>query len=110
MEIKLYSFEEALQKLKNKEMPLLIRAKHMEADFENKCVLLYRTERYFGISNSQISGVPDILVQTTIGADHYRTTSSAKLESGDVFACDYIDTSEWEMIDTKDEYDKKFRQ
>lgn len=109
MDIKLYSFEEALQKLKNKEMPMLIRAKYMEADFANKCILLYRTDKYVAFSNSCISGVPDVLMQTTIGEDGYRTASYAQIESKDILACDYIDSSEWELFDTKDEYDEKFR-
>lgn len=46
MDIKLYSFSESLDKLKKKEIPMLVRAKYMKADFQNGCILLYNTEKY----------------------------------------------------------------
>lgn len=107
MEIKLYSFSEALEKLKNKEMSMLIRAKYMKADFLNKCILLYYTERYVSLQSSCISGIPDKLYQTTLNKDGTRTSTYAEIKSDDILAEDYIDTSEWKLFDYKDEYDKE---
>lgn len=109
MSIKLYSFDEALNKLKNKEMPMLIRAKYMKADFLNKCILLYYTEKYVSLQSSCISGVPNQLRQTVLNEDGTRTSTYAKIESDDILADDYIDSAEWKLFDTKNEYDKEIR-
>lgn len=109
MELKLYSFDEALKKLKNNEMPMLIRAKYLEADFINKCILLYSTKRYVSLGSSCVSGVPNTLRQTVLNEDLSRTTQYAKIESDDILAEDYIDTSEWKLFEYKDEYDKEIR-
>lgn len=51
MDIKLYSFSKALEKLKNKEISMLIRAKYMKADFQNNCIfaLRYRKICWFSL-------------------------------------------------------------
>lgn len=60
MNIKLCSFSEVLEKVKKKEIPVLIRTKYMEADFQNKCILLYRTEKYVELRGSCVSSNPDV--------------------------------------------------
>lgn len=106
MDIKLYTFSEALEKLKKKEMPMLIRAKYMKADFQNKCILLYQTERYIKLSGSCVSGNPNVLWQTILQKDGCRQSSYAKMESDDILAEDYIDTSDWTLFDYEEQYDE----
>lgn len=110
MDIKLYTFSEALEKLKNKEIPMLIRAKYMKADFQNRCILLYKTERYVFLGNSCISGSPDILWQTILKENCSRTSSYAEIESEDILADDYIDTSTWTLCDYVEDYKKALLQ
>lgn len=105
MEIKLYTFSEALEKLKNKEIPMLIRAKYMKADFQNRCILLYKTEKYVGFHCSFISGNPDILWQTVQNDECRRTGSYARIDSEDILADDYVDTSTWTLCDYPKEYE-----
>lgn len=104
MDMKLYTFSEALEKVKKKEIPMLIRAKYMKADFQNRCVLLYRTERYVKLGGSCIYGSPDILWQTVLKDNGNRESSCAKISSDDILAEDYIDTSEWTLFDCEDQY------
>lgn len=106
MDIKLYSFSEALDKLKKKEIPMLVRAKYMKADFQNNCILLYNTEKYIGFHYNFISGHPDILWQTVLEANGTRTGCLAKIDSEDILADDYIDTSMWILCDYKEDYKK----
>jgi hypothetical protein len=105
MDIKLYSFNEALERLKKNEISMLIRAKHMKADFQNKCILLYSTERYISLGSSCISGKPDILWQTILDNEGNRESKLAYIESDDILAEDYIDTSQWTLCDTREKYD-----
>jgi hypothetical protein len=105
MEIKLYTFSEALEKLKNKEIPMLIRAKYMKADFQNRCILLYKTEKYVGFHYSFTSGSPDILWQTVQNDEGGRTGSYASIDSEDILAEDYVDTSTWTLYDYPKEYE-----
>lgn len=109
MDIKLYSFSEALEKLKNKEISMLIRAKYMKADFQNNCILLYDTEKYVCFHYSFVSGQPDILWQTILEEDGTRTGSYAKIESEDILAYDYIDTSAWTLCNYKQDYEKAIK-
>lgn len=102
--IKLYTFSEALEKVKKKEMSMLIRAKYMKADFQNRCILLYQTEKYVKLGSSCVSGKPDVLWQTILKDDGSRTSSYAKIDSDDILAEDYIDTSEWTICDYKNQY------
>ena len=106
MDIKLYTFSEALEKLKNKEIPMLIRAKYMKADFQNRCILLYSTEKYVGFHYSFTSGHPDILWQTIQNNEGGRTGSYARIDSEDILADDYVDTSTWTLCDYKQDYEK----
>lgn len=108
MEIKLYSFSEALEKLKNKEISMLIRAKYMKADFQNRCILLYGTKRYVSLSSSFVSGCPETLKQTVLHNDGNRTTSYAIIESDDILADDYIDTTQWTLFEYRKQYDEKY--
>lgn len=107
MEIKLYSFGEALEKLKKKEISMLIRARNMEADFQNRCILLYRTKRYISLSESCVSGNPNILWQTILNKDGSRTSSCAKIESSDILAEDYVDTTQWTLFEYEEQYDEE---
>lgn len=109
MDIKLYSFSESLDKLKKKEIPMLVRAKYMKADFQNGCILLYNTEKYVRFYNSFTSGEPDILWQTVLQNDGTRTGCLAKIDSEDILADDYIDTSTWVLCDYKQDYEKVIR-
>lgn len=107
--IKLYSFNEALEKLKNKEISKLIRAKYMVADFQNKCILLYRTEKYVELCGSCIDGKPDCLWQTVKSGQtsSYACISSyAYIGSDDILAEDYIDTTQWTLCETREKYDE----
>lgn len=106
MDIKLYTFSEALEKLKKREITMLIRAKHMDADFTNKSILLYNTSRYIGLGASCVSGSKDCLYQTVKNEKNERVTSYAKVESDDILAEDYIDTSQWTLYNYKNDYDK----
>ena len=106
MDIKLYTFGEALEKLKNKEIPMLVRAKYMKADFQNRCILLYLTDRYVYLGGSCVSGSPDILWQTVRNNEGGRTSSYARIDSEDILADDYIDTSTWILCDYKQDYEK----
>lgn len=103
MEIKLYSFSEALEKLKNKEITVLIRAKDMEADYQNRCILLYHSKRYITLHPSFTSGKPDILWQVVKNGNG-ATGSYAYIESKDILADDYIDTSTWTLCETSKDY------
>lgn len=105
MEIKLYTFSEALEKLKNKEIPMLIRAKYMKADFQNRCILLYKTEKYVCFHYSFTSGSPDILWQTVQNDEGGCTGSYARIDSEDILADDYVDTSTWTLCDYPKEYE-----
>ena len=104
--IKLYSFNEALEKLKNKEISKLIRAKYMDADFQNKCILLYRTEKYVELCGSCVAGKPDCLWQTVMKDKSGQTSSYAYIESDDILAEDYIDTTQWTLFETREKYDE----
>lgn len=106
MDIKLYTFSEALEKVKKKEMPMLIRAKYMKADFINKCILLYQTEKYVSFGGSFVSGNPDVLRQTILNKNGSRTSSYAEIESEDILAEDYIDTSDWTLFNYIDDYEE----
>ena len=106
IDIKLYTFSEALEKLKNKEISMLIRAKYMKADFQNRCILLYNTEKYVGFHYSFTSGSPDILWQTVLNNKGCRTDSYARIDSEDILADDSIDTSTWTLCDYKKDYEK----
>lgn len=110
MEIKLYTFSEALEKLKSKEIPMMVRAKYMKADFLNRCILLYNTERYISLGSSCISGSPDILWQTILKEDGSRTCSYARIDSDDILADDYINTSTWTLCEYKQDYEKVLNQ
>ena len=110
MDIKLYTFDEALKKLKDKEISMLIRAKYMKADFQNRCILLYRTERYVSLGGSCVSGSPDVLWQTTLKKDGGRESTYAKIESDDILADDYIDTSQWTLFEYQKQYDEEIRE
>lgn len=109
MDIKLYKFSEALEKVKKKEMSMLIRAKYMKADFQNKCILLYQTERYVKLGGSCVSGNSDILWQTILKEDGSRKSSYAKIESDDILAEDYVDTSDWTLIEDKNQYEEAIK-
>lgn len=109
MEIRLYTFSEALEKLKNGEISKLIRAKYMEADFINKYILLYYTKKYISLSNNVVDGKAKILTQTVLD-NGVQTTSYAKIESDDILAEDYIDTSDWTLIESKKDYNLKITQ
>lgn len=106
MDIKLYSFGEALEKLKKKEINLLVRAKHMDADFINKCILLHNTSRYISLGKSMVSGSQQCLWQTVKKENGERVASYAKVDSDDILAEDYIDTNQWTLCYYKEEYDK----
>ena len=105
MEIKLYTFSEALEKLKNKEIPMLIRARYMKADFQNRCILLYKTEKYVRLQYSFILGDPDVLWHTVKNDKGSYTSSYARLDSDDILADDYIDTSTWTLCNYPEEYE-----
>ena len=106
MDIKLYTFSEALEKLKNKEIPMLVRAKYMKADFQNRCILLYNKEKYVGFHYSFTFSSPDILWQTVQNNEGGRTSSYAQIDSDDILADDYIDTSTWTLCNYKQDYEK----
>lgn len=98
MDIKLYTFSEALEKLKKNEITRLIRAKYMDADFIHKCILLYNTSKYIAL------GTQYCLWQTTKNEKGERVSSYAKVDSDDILAEDYIDTSQWTLCNCKDDY------
>lgn len=107
MEITLYSFSEALEKLKKKEISALIRAKDMEADFINRCILLYETKKFVKLKPNWSSGKPDALYLSELKEkDNCLTTSLAYIKSDDILACDYIDTNEWTLFDSKKKYEE----
>ena len=106
MEIKLMSFSEAIDKLKKNELTILVRAKYMEADFTNRCILLYNTSKYITLGNSCASGSPCCLWQTIKKENGERSSSYAKVDSDDILAEDYLDTSQWNICYYKDDYDK----
>ena len=110
MEIKMYSFDEALKKLKAKEISMLIRAKYMKADFQKHCILLYQTDRYVYLDKSCCSGSPDMLWQTFLDRkSDVRTSSYAQIESDDILAEDYIDTNQWVLIKNQKQYDEEIK-
>ena len=107
MEITLYSFSEALEKLKKKEISALIRAKDMEADFINRCILLYNTKKFVKLKPNWSSGKPDALYLSEIKEkESVLTTSLAYIKSDDILACDYIDTNEWTLFDSQKKYEE----
>lgn len=107
--INLLSFEEALRKLKNNEMQILIRMKHAGVDYLNKSILLYNSKQYITLMSSGISGQPDCLYITRFDEIGNKHSSVAEIISEDILAEDYIDTSGWQVFKYSAEYDKKIR-
>lgn len=103
MDIKLLSFSEALELLKAEEIDLLLRAKHMEADFSKRCILLYLTDKYVTYGASCVKDRPDILWQS-IRENGKTVSSAACIETEDLLAEDYIDPRQWTVCKTEEEY------
>ena len=79
----------------------------MEADFINRCILLYDTKKFVKLKPNWCSGRPDALYLSKQKEKNAGlTTSLASIESEDILACDYIDTNEWTLFDDKKKYEE----
>lgn len=100
MEINIIPFGEALEKLKKKEMPVLVRMKYLDADYSNRCVLLYNTQKYLSLDDNT-------LYQNVLTEEINKVrTCRAKLDSEDLLADDYLDVSDWNVLFYKSQYEK----
>ena len=107
MQVTLFSFEEAFKKLKNKEIPYLIRIKDVVADFNNKHLLLYKCNKCYFLKWESVGEnyVQHMYVRTYTNSGYSETY--AKLESDDLLANDYMDISDWIIFKNKKEYNEE---
>lgn len=104
----LYSFGEAIEKVKSREMKTLIRAKWLEADYFQRVIKMWCTEHIL-LESSCISGRENYLRHWSRNNEGKMTGSYAKIGSDDILAEDYIDTNQWVLCNSVTEFDEKFK-
>lgn len=104
----LYSFGEAIEKIKRKEMKTLIRAKWIEADYFKRVIKMWCTE-HISLEDSCVSGVEDCLRHWSKNKEGGMTGVCAKIHSDDILAEDYIDSNQWILCNSIKEFDEKYR-
>lgn len=104
----LYTFGEAIEKIKSGEIKTLIRAKWLEADYLRRVIKMWCTE-HISLESSCMSGCENCLRHWVRDNDGKMTGSYAIIRSDDILAEDYIDTNQWVLCDSITEFDEKSR-
>lgn len=102
----LISFSEALNHIKNKETKYMIRAKWLEhVDFVNRILNISKIE-HIVYSHSCVSGKPKILWHYVNNKDGGQTGNYAEIGSDDILADDWLNLSDWNIVNNIKEYDE----
>lgn len=102
----LLSFSEALNRIKRKETKYMIRSKWLEStDFINRILIVSKIE-HIVYSYSCVSGKPKILWHYTNNKEGGQIGSYAEIRSDDILADDWLDMSQWNIVNSVKEYDE----
>lgn len=102
----LLNFSDALNRIKSKETEYMIRATWLKStDFANRILIVSKIEHIL-YSYSCVSGNPKMLWHYINNKEGGQTGSYAKIGSDDILADDWLDMSQWKIVNSVKEYDE----